>query len=154
MLIHSFQAMSVKMTLDVAAMQEEFFSDTALVGIVSVLPVYRFCWMINQKFNMNFVRDAESEICIQDTQKSTHYFPVYKYCAPLNGNKYLIYKLKHDKESLLPEVKQLDYLWMIQSNTPEQDAAEIAGLLKNIPDIQLAQLIAIDKLKNLGHLIV
>jgi len=146
--------MSVKMTLDIAAMQEEFFTDTALIGIVSALPGYRFCWMVNQKFDMNFVRDAESDICIQDAQKHSHYFPVYKYCAPLNSSKHLIYKLKHDKESLLPEVKQLDYLWMIQSNTPEQDAAEIAGFLKNIPDIQLAQLIAVDKLKNLSHLIV
>ena len=146
--------MSTKMTLNVAAMQEEFFSDTALIGIVSALPAYRFCWMLNEKFDMNFVRDAESDICIQDNQKQEHYFSIYKYCTPLNGNKYLIYKLKHDKESLLPEVKQLDYLWMIQSNSPEQDATQIANYLRDIADVQLAQVIMPDKLKNLSHLIV
>jgi len=146
--------MSAKMTLNVAAMQEEFFSDTALIGIVSALPAYRFCWMMNEKFDMNFVRDAESDICIHDAQKQEHYFSIYKYCAPLNGNKYLIYKLKHDKESLLPEVKQLDYLWMIQSNTPEHDAGEITNYLRDIPDVQLAQVIMPDRLKNLSHLIV
>ncbi|HRO43496.1 MAG TPA: IPExxxVDY family protein [Flavipsychrobacter sp.] len=146
--------MSTKMTLNVAAMQEEFFSDTALIGIVSALPAYRFCWMMNETFDMNFVRDAESDICIQDTQKQEHYFPIYKYCAPLNGNKFLIYKLKHDKESLLPEVKQLDYLWMIQSNSPEQDAGEITNYLRGIPDVQLAQVIMPERLKNLNHLIV
>jgi hypothetical protein len=142
------------MTLNVAAMQEEFFSDTALIGIVSALPAYRFCWMVNEKFDMNFVRDAESDICIQDSQKQEHYFSIYKYCAPLNGNKYLIYKLKHDKESLLPEVKQLDYLWMIQSNDPEHDAGAITNYLRDIPDVQLAQVIMPDRLKNLNHLIV
>lgn len=135
-------------------MQEEFFSDTALIGIVSALPAYRFCWFINQMFDMNFTRDAESDICIYDARKREHYFPIYKYSEPLNGNKYLVYKLRHDKESLLPEAKQLDYLWMIQSNTPEQDAAVMAGYLRGIPEVQLAQIIAIDKLKNLNNLIV
>ena len=146
--------MSTKMTLNVAAMQEEFFADTALIGIVSALPAYRFCWMLNERFDMNFVRDAESDICIQDAQKQEHYFSIYKYCTPLNGNKYLIYKLKHDKESLLPEVRQLDYLWMIQSNAPETDASVITGYLRDIPDVQLAQVITPDKLKHLNHLIV
>ena len=135
-------------------MQEEFFADTALIGIVSALPAYRFCWLLNQKFDMEFVRDAESDICVHDAQKQEHFFSIYKYCAPLNGNRYLIYKLKHDKESLLPEVKQLDYLWTIQSNSPEHDASEIANYLRDIPDVQLAQVIMPDKLKNLSHLMV
>ena len=147
--------MSTKWTLNIAAMQEEFFSDTALIGIVSALPAYRFCWMLNQKFDMDFVRDAESDICLQNnSDEKAHYFPLYKYSTPLNGNKYLIYKLKSDKESLLPEAKQLDYLWMIQSNTPESDATHITEYLRDIPDVQLAQVLMPDKLKNLGHLIV
>jgi hypothetical protein len=147
--------MSTKWTLNVAAMQEEFFSDTALIGIVSPLPAYRFCWMLNQKFDMDFVRDAESDICVSGAnQEEAHYYSLYKYSAPLNGNKYLLYKLKCDKESLLPEVKQLDYLWMIQSTTPETDAANLTQYLRDIPDVQLAQVLAADKLKNLNHLIV
>lgn len=136
-------------------MQEEFFSDTAMIGIVSALPAYRFCWMLNQKFDMDFVRDVESDICVRHNKKEeAHYYSLYKYCAPLNGNKYLIYKLKSDKESLLPEVRQLDYLWMIQSNAPEADAANITNYLRDIPDVQLAQILMPEKLKNLNHLIV
>ena len=68
--------MSTKWTLNIAAMQEEFFSDTALIGIVSALPAYRFCWMLNQKFDMDFVRDAESDICLQNnSEEKAHYFP-------------------------------------------------------------------------------
>jgi len=72
----------------------------------------------------------------------------------LNGNSYLVYKLKHEKESLLPEVKQLDYLWMIQGGTAEDDAEQIANYLREIPEVQLAQILQADKLKNLVHLIV
>lgn len=146
--------MSVKMTLNVAAMQEEFFSDTALLGIVSALPGYRFCWLLNEKFDLNFVRHADSDVRIYDAQKRELFFPLYKYRAPLNGNRYRIYKLKHEKESLLPEVRQLDYLWTIQGNTPQQDAVEITGLLRHIPEVQLAQPILPERLKNLAHLIV
>lgn len=135
-------------------MQEEFFSDTALLGIVSALPGYRFCWLLNEKFDLNFVRHADSDVRIVDAQKRELFFPLYKYRAPLNGNRYRIYKLKHEKESLLPEVRQLDYLWTIQGNTPRQDAAEITALLRHIPEVQLAQPILPDRLKNLAHLIV
>ncbi|HTM65653.1 MAG TPA: IPExxxVDY family protein [Flavipsychrobacter sp.] len=146
--------MSAKLMLDVAAMQESFFSDAALIGIVSALPGYKFSWLMNRRFDIRLVRDPESDICIKDNQKQEHYFPIYKYCLPLNGNSYLVYKLKHEKESLLPEVKQLDYLWMIQGGTAEDDAEQIANYLREIPEIQLAQILQADKLKNLTHLIV
>jgi hypothetical protein len=146
--------MSVKLMLDVAAMQESFFSDAALIGIVSALPGYKFCWQMNRRFDIHLARDPESDICIKDSQKQEHYFPIYKYCLPLNGNSYLIYKLKHKKESLLPEVKQLDYLWMVQGGTAEDDADLIANYLREIPEVQLAQILQPEKLKNLAHLIV
>lgn len=146
--------MSAKMILNVAMMQENFFSDTALIGIVSSLPAYRFCWLLNQKFNLDFIRDSESDIFLEDTESRRHFFSIYKYSAPLNGDKYLIYKLKHEKEALLPEVKQLDYLWMIQSHAPEKEAAAITEYLRDIQDIQLAQVIMPEKLKNLNALIV
>ncbi len=146
--------MSPRMMLNMAAMQEEFFADSSLIGMVSAIPAYRFCWMLNNRFDLNFVRDAESDICLRDTQQHEKYFPVYKYCAPLNGNKYLIYKLKNDKYSLLPEVGQLDYLWMIQRNDSESEARNLLQYLRKLPDIQLAQIIMPEKLKNLSNLIL
>lgn len=146
--------MSAKWTLNIAAMQEEFFTDTTLIGIASPLPGYRFCWMLNEYFDMNFVRDADLDICIQDNGKEAHYFPLYRYDMPLNGNRYLLYKLKSDKENLLPEIRQLDYLWMIQSNTSETDAQLITQQLRELPDIQLAQMILPERLKNLNYLLV
>ena len=62
--------MASKWTLNTADMQEDFFADSALIGIVSPVPGYQFCWMLNEHFDMDFVRDAEHDICLQ-TQHST-----------------------------------------------------------------------------------
>lgn len=146
--------MSSKLVLDIAAMQEDFFADTALIGIACALPAYRFCWLINQKLDMNFVREPESDLISQTSGSKMQYFPIFQYCLPLHGGKHSVYKLKSDKETLLPEIKQLDYLWMIQTTTPEADAELIIQHLRNMPDIQLAQILSPDKIKNLSHLLV
>lgn len=143
-----------KWTLNTEAMQEEFFADTALIGIVSTLPGYQFCWTLNKQLETNFVREPEMDVCLQSGKTKQHYFPIYVYCLPMNGLKYILYKLKADKEALLPEVKQLDYLWMVQSNTPEREAQDIVHCLRDIPEVQLAQVLDPEKLKNLNHLIV
>lgn len=145
--------MSAKWTLDTLAMQEDFFADTALIGIASALPAYRFCWLLNKHFDMHFRREPDLDVCLQSTGRQL-FFPIYQYLPHLSGTKHLIYKLKNDKETLLPEAKQLDYLWMIQSNTSDADAQNIMQNLRNIADIQLAQVLSVDRLKSLDHLII
>jgi hypothetical protein len=146
--------MSAKLVLDMAAMQEDFFADSSLIGISSSLPIYRFCWLLNKSFALNFTRQPDFDIVLQTGKGKYHYFPVYQYCLPMDGYRHLLYKLKADKESLLPEIKQLDYLWMIQSGTAEKDAADITRQLRNIADIQLAQTLSHDRFKNLNSLFV
>lgn len=146
--------MSNKLTLNMAAMQEDFFSDAALIGIVSGLPAYYFCWVLNQHFEMNFTREPELDICVQTNAGHQNFFSIYQYCAPLNGARYLLYKLKNNKQSLLPEARNLDFLWMIQSSSPETHAHQITEYLRNMPEIQMAQIIAPEKLKNLGNLLI
>lgn len=137
-----------------AAMEESFFADTALIGIVCPLPVYRFCWLLNQRLDLDFVREPEMDIELQLGNKEIHSFPIYQFCMPLHGSTFLIYKLKSGKETLLPEVKQLDYLWRIESASPDNDARDIAGNLRDIPEIQLAQILSPERLKNSAHLLV
>ena len=146
--------MATKLTLNIAAMQEEFFSDATLIGIASPLPAYYFCWMLNQHFDMHFTREPELDICVQTNKEQQNYFAIYQYCAPLNGARYLLYKLKSDKQTLLPEAKNLDYLWMIQSAAPGSHAQQITDFLRNLPDVQMAQVISPEKLKNLSNLLI
>jgi len=145
--------MSNKNVLDMGAMHDDFFADTALIGIVSSLPAYRFCWLLNKHFAIDLVREPDMDIS-KPGEEETHYFPIYQYPEPSGSYVYTIYRLKSKEEVLLPEVKQLDYIWMIQSSSPDADANNITQNLREIPDIQLAQILQPDKLKNINNLMV
>ncbi len=142
-----------KFKLDTSAMQEDFFDDAAMIGIVTAMPAYHLCWLLNNHFDIEFVREPEQNISLQKND-TLYNFPIYQYDLPNSEQKYFLYKLKDGKEPLLPETKQLDYLWLIQTVDPETDAEFIARELKNIPDIQLAQKLAPDQLKSLNNLLV
>jgi hypothetical protein len=142
-----------KFTLNVAAMHEDFFADASLIGIVSAMPAYRLCWMLNKHFGVDFARNPQQNIHLQ--KKGTQYvFPTYQYNFPNSNYQYLLYKLKNGAETLLPEARQLDFLWLVQTADPEDDAHAISSELKNIPDIQLARLLEKAQLKSLNNLLV
>jgi hypothetical protein len=143
-----------KLVLDTSAMQEDFFTDTAMIGIGTAEQGYRFCWLINQHFDINFLRDPEQNIVVQKKDKSTYIFPIYQYDLPNSSHKYLLYKLKTGNEFLLPETRQLDYLWLVQTATAEEDARKITAELRNISQVQLARTLDAEQLKSLNNLLV
>jgi len=142
-----------KLVLDTSAMHDDFFEGTAMIGIGTAQQGYRFCWMLNQHFDINFIRDPEQNICLQK-KDAKYYFPIYQYDLPNSGHKYLLYKLKNGNESLLPEARQLDYLWLIRTSSPEDDALALTAELRNISDVQLARILLPEELKNLNNLLV
>ena len=126
---------SKKLTLDIQGMQHDFFEDTALIGIASSMPAFRFCWLLNQSFGLNFYREPDLDPCMRSsgsqrdgTREEEQSFSIYECLGDCNTSRYLLYKLKVDKDSLLPEIGHIDYLWMIKSNTPEEDAEQFAPL--------------------------
>jgi hypothetical protein len=142
-----------KLILDMNAMQEDFFAESSLIGLGTALPAYQLCWLLNQHFDLRFARDTEQNICLRKKDKQ-YIFPVYHFDIPNTYCRYLLYKLKNGSESLLPETRQLDYLWLVQTAEPEEDAHNILTSLKSIPDIQLSQILLPDQLKNLNNLLV
>ncbi len=146
--------MSAKWTLDVNNMQDDFFSDTALIGIACSMLHHKFCWTLNNYFDIDLVREPELDIQIKSASGNEVFFPIYQYHFPVGGGRYLIYKLKNGDDFLLQEVKQLDYLWLVQGNNADASALDIIQKLRNLSDVQLAQLIAPERLKNLNHLLI
>jgi hypothetical protein len=142
-----------KWTLDMGAMQEDFFDGTAMIGIVSAMQGYRLCWVLNNHFDTSFIRDPEQNISFQK-KETEFFFPVYRHDFANSSHKYQLYKLKNGNETLLPEAKQLDYLWLVQTANPEDDAYHIARELRNVPEVQLSRILDIGALKNIKNLIV
>ena len=145
----------MKLKLNEDDMEDMFFEDSALVGIVSGLPAYRLCWMLNKHFDINFVCVPEMtlELVIKG---NTTYLPVYQYLIPNTEHRYLIYKLKIDNASLLPEINRMDYMLLVQTGegASQTDAENLSAELKKIPDILLSQVLQRDQLKNLKNLLV
>jgi len=142
-----------KLVLDMSAMKDDFFSDSALIGLGTAQPAYHLCWLINNQLETRFARDPEQTISLK--KKSNEFaFPVFAYYLPNSEHKHLLYKLKNGPESLLPEARQLDYLWMIQTASAEEDALEILAGLKKMNDIQLSMILDPSDLKNITNLLV
>lgn len=146
--------MSLKLTLDIDLVCQNFFAEAALIGIASALQAHHFCWTINRYFDFTFSRDMDNEICIPSVSTGSMVYPVYKYDLPFANRSHTIYKLKDENEPLLPEIKQLDYLWLVSSISNDIEAAEIVSHLKKISGIQLAQILEPDKLHSLANLVL
>ncbi len=146
---------SGKLVLDTSAMQDDFFEDAALIGIATTLPAHRLCWLLNASFNLGFVRAVEMDVCLRSAREEDHqYFSVYQYVEPLNVGQHLLYRLRCGKQRLLPELKNLDFLWMVQSAQSETDAAIFTAHLRGMNEMQLANLLVPEDLKSRLNLLV
>lgn len=146
--------MSGKLILDMGAVSEDFFSDTAMIGIGSALPGYKFCWKINRALGFKFNREPDNDVEYKPSKDHIHFFSLYQYEVPDSTCKHMLYRLRSEKKNLLPEIKQLDFLWLISSQLAEAEAESIIDTLRDIEDIQLAQMIAPERLKNINHLLL
>lgn len=172
--------MAKLLLLNEEKMHKDFFQDTAMVGIAANLPAYHFCWLLNNHFDIAFERDLQQDVQLEKEEKQTnaisifdtppvapkggtdlvhkktekYNFPVYHYNLPNSNDQYILYKLKDKGEGLLPDLKHLDFLWMIKTTSPELDARYIADELKKIPSVRLSQLLDPGHIKHLDILFV
>ncbi|HJU45292.1 MAG TPA: IPExxxVDY family protein [Chitinophagaceae bacterium] len=143
----------MKFKLDTEGMEEEFFEDTRLLGIVAPVKDYLFCWHLNQLFRFQF--RINNNIEIQLTKKRRNYFfAVYEYNEPHSSLIHYLYNNQHDGEYLLPEFKHLDFLWLMKGDLVSDEAfSSMAGSIKDINGVQLVMELTNEKIKNKGHLI-
>jgi hypothetical protein len=144
----------MKLKIDNDLLTEDFFEDTQLLGIVSPIKDYHFCWHLNQLLHYDFRNNNNIEI--QLTKKNRKYFfAVYEFKIPNSALVHYIYNNQFDGEYLLPEFKHLDFLWLIKGQLIS--AIELQNITNNIKKINQVQLVTIltnEKIKNKEHLIL
>jgi hypothetical protein len=143
-----------KLMLDMAAMEDAFFADSALIGLSSQLPAPALCWMLNRRFDLSFERKPELDICVSRGSGQQYFFPIYEHIVPLSDARYLLYRMRTREEYLMQELRQLDFLWMFQGGDADGVATMFAGHLRNMPEIQLAQVLDMARLKQPRYLLV
>ncbi|MES1198003.1 MAG: IPExxxVDY family protein [Chitinophagaceae bacterium] len=142
-----------KLLLNTKELTDDFFEDTRLLGIMSAVKDYQFCWYLNNTMGMDF--RTNNDIEIQLTKKKRNYFfAVYEYCEPTGSLSHFIYNNQFDGEYLLPEFRHLDFLWLMKGDEVKDEALQqMIASLRTINGIQLVVELTNEKIKNKEHLV-
>jgi hypothetical protein len=143
----------MKFKIDNTELIEEFYVSTHIIGIVAPVKAYYFCWKLNQILKLDFRTNVGLEIQLEKKQRK-YFFTIYSYTERNNTRIHYIYQNQNDGEYLLPELKHLDFLWLIQDE--EMTCEELQRLQIQIRDINLVQLVSelsLENIKNKSHLI-
>jgi hypothetical protein len=141
------------LSLDNEVTKRIFFEDTQLLGIISSLKAYQFCWHINRALGVNFRLNPSLEIQLKKKGRN-YYFSVYQYCITQKNTAHYIYQNHNDGEALLPELKHIDFIWLLQG--PKESRAnflQYLQVLKSIEDVRLVVELNQEKIENKEHLI-
>lgn len=141
---------SPKLTLDNASLEEEFFEDVVLLGMVSALTPESLAWRINQLLGMGFARNAEADILVD---KRFHI--VYEYIEQDKLVEHFLLANRHKMHFLLPEIKPIDYLWMIKgSHVIHQYTQVLPGAVSKIQQVGYCTVLDCSKLPHREYLIL
>ena len=144
----------MKLKIDNESIAEEFFENSFLMGIVAPVKDYMFSWQVNNKLGFKFRINNSLEIQLRKKNRN-YFFSVYEYPEPGGSTVHYLYNNQNDGEYLLPEFKQLDFLWLIKGE--ELNKEELKKLLlsvKLIPGVLLVNEMTNEKIKNKQHLIL
>ncbi len=148
--------MAQKKVLQLALLEEDFFDSTALIGISSPLPPSRLCCALNRAFGIGLMRKPDQDLCMKTPGDDNfqRYFPVFQQHSEAEATEMTLYRLKMDADMLLPELPNLDYVWLLRCNTPEEDAHLYANMLRELPQVQMAYVLPFQQLKNGANLVL
>ncbi len=142
----------MKLKLDMEEMEEAFFEDTRLLGIVAPIKDYQFCWQLNRLFHFNF--RLNNGIEIQLTKKLIRFsFSVFKYEEAGSSLVHYLYNNKNKGEYLLPQFKHNDFLWLMKGDAVDDHKFEnISKSIREINGVQMVAELSHEKLQHKGNL--
>jgi hypothetical protein len=143
----------MKIKMDNTLLVEEFFEGTRLLGIVAPVKGYQFSWLLNQYMQIDFRINHDIEIQL-DKKKRKYYFSIYEYGEPNGSLVHYLYINQFDGEYLLPELKHLDFLWLLKGDAMrDPDFTQLQQGLRSIPGVQLVMELTGEKIRNKAHLV-
>jgi hypothetical protein len=143
-----------KLKLNVDTIEDNFFTGSRLLGIMSQLKNYRFCWLINSTLSFDFRLNTEIEIQMKKKGRN-YFFDVYSFFETDHEFEHYIYNNQFEGEYLLPEFKHFDFLWLIKADIiPEENLVNLQQGLKKISGIQLVAELTKEKIRNKENLIL
>jgi hypothetical protein len=130
----------------------DFDFDFWLIGISSHLRDYRIAWSLNKSLNLELKKEKEYEI-EHKKQEEKQFFSHYSYQCEETQKNYHLFANKCPNGLLLPEIKQADYLLMLDGNFNEQNIEELCKSIRDIDQINTVFNIDVQTLKSKKNLI-
>lgn len=144
--------------------------DFLLWGIVSSAREYQLAWHLNKIFNIRFKK--MEDVTIEFVKNASVIISYYNFATAnknyklLKNQSFLYHENEIDPESfendtfravkpnfLLPELKDFDYLLILQDETGEYDEKVVSEMLKHIPLIHYSMSINKEKINSLQNLL-
>ncbi|HTQ63590.1 MAG TPA: IPExxxVDY family protein [Puia sp.] len=143
----------MKLRLDNDDLENDFFENARLLGIVAPLKGYQLCWQLNNQLRYDFRLNNQIEIQLAKKQRK-YFFCVYQCCQSNSTLVHYLYNNHFDGEYLLPEFRHLDFLWLLKGDIVQDEMlAELVITIKKINGIQLVTELTNEKIRHKGHLI-
>lgn len=141
-----------KLILNIDGIEDNFFTGARLLGIMSQLKNYRFCWLINANLNLDFRLNTDIEVQLKKKGRN-YFFEVYQYCDKDCETEHYIYHNQFEGEYLLPEFKHFDFLWLVRADVfNEENFILLQQNLKKINSIQLVTELTQEKIRHKSNL--
>jgi len=143
-----------KLVIDNEALAEEYFENARLLGIQCPVEPHRFVWMVNKAFLYDFDFLAGQEVVLEKRKREIH-FGLYACSEEHMEVNHLIYINQSDGEYLLPELRHIDYLWLMKGEIPADGFAEtLMQQLRTLPQVQLVTELTNERIRNKQHLVL
>ena len=143
----------MKLKIDNETLAEEFFEGAILLGIVAPIKDYQLSWQLNQVLGFDFRINNSIEIQLTKKQR-TYFFSIYEFAVPSSSLTHYLYNNEFDGEYLLPELKHLDFMWLIKGDIfSDEELKTLIQSIKSLPGVQLVTEMTNEKIKNKQHLI-
>ena len=132
----------------------ETYSEPAyiLIGIACHLKDYRLSYLLNKKLEFVFTKQQDFVITMQEKAEPAG-FSFYYYKDEDQGNSYLLLANRSEDHVLLPEVKQLDFLMMVDGDCKKGRRDQLIKTVSSIPNVLTAYEIAQATIRNFGNLV-
>lgn len=142
-----------KLTLDNKGLTEDFFADTRLIGIMAPGSDYLFCWHLNNTIGVDFRNNHDLEIKLLKKSR-WYFFDVFEFQEPTRYLCHYVYNNQFDGEYLLPEFRNLDFLWLMKGDAVSDEALqETMQMIRSINSVQLVVELTNEKIRNKEHLV-
>ena len=127
--------------------------DFVLIAINTPLKDYRVCHFINKFLNFNLTKTSDLAVDIYQITTDPAFFSIFHYQWETTETDFYFIANKGTEGLLIPEMREVDYFFMIKNFIDDTDLNSIVSTLNRIPEIIAAVKIDPKKIKSRENLL-